>query len=80
MKIVLVAAGPLFITLGLFWFGQAAGLLSGLHDAVLIDLGADVAAFGIGLGGSRRGSPGFTGADRPAPITARNPRTHRRPS
>jgi hypothetical protein len=46
MKIVLVAAGPLFIALGLFWFGQAAGL----HNAVLIDVGAGVAALGIGLG------------------------------
>ena len=50
MKIVLVAAGPLFIALGLFWFGQAAGLLSGPHNAVLIDVGAGVAAIGIGLG------------------------------
>jgi hypothetical protein len=50
MKIVLVAAGPLFIALGLFWFGQAAGLLSGPHNAVLIDVGAGVAALGIGLG------------------------------
>jgi hypothetical protein len=57
LKIVLVAAGPLFIALGLFWFGQAAGVLSGLHYAVLIDVGADVAA--LGLGGSRRGSPGL---------------------
>ena len=45
LKIVLVAAGPLFIALGLFWFGQAAGVLSGLHYAVLIDVGADVAAW-----------------------------------
>jgi hypothetical protein len=51
MKIVLVAAFfPLFIALGLFWFGQAAGLLSGPHNALLIDVGAGVAAFGIGLG------------------------------
>ena len=50
MKIVLVAAGPLFIALGLFWFGQAAGLVSGPHNAVLIDVGAGVAALGIGLG------------------------------
>ena len=50
MKIVLVAAGPLFIALGLFWFGQAAGLASGSHNAVLIDVGAGVAALGIGLG------------------------------
>jgi hypothetical protein len=42
MKIVLVAAGPPCIALGLFWFGQAAGLLSGLHNAVLIDVGADI--------------------------------------
>jgi hypothetical protein len=50
MKIVLVVVGPLFIALGLFWFGQAAGLLSGPHNAVLIDVGASVAALGIGLG------------------------------
>jgi hypothetical protein len=51
MKIVLVVAGPLFIAFGLFWFGQAAGLLSGPHNAaVLIDVGAGVAASGIGLG------------------------------
>jgi len=46
MKIVLVAAGPLFIALELFWFGQAAGL----HYGVLIDVVAGVAALGIGLG------------------------------
>jgi hypothetical protein len=34
MKIVLVVAGPLFIALGLFWFGQAAGLVSGPHNAL----------------------------------------------
>jgi hypothetical protein len=51
MKIVLVAAGPLFVALvGLFWFGQAAGLLSGPHNAVLIDVGAGVAALSISLG------------------------------
>ena len=50
MKIVLVAAGPLFIALGLLWFGQAVGLLSGPHDAVLIDVGMTVAALGIGIG------------------------------
>jgi hypothetical protein len=50
MKIVLVVAGPLFIALGLFWFGQAAGLVSGPHNAVLIDVGAGVAALGIGVG------------------------------
>jgi hypothetical protein len=43
MEIVLVAAGPLLIALGHFRFGQAAGLLSGLHNAVLIDVGAGVA-------------------------------------
>jgi hypothetical protein len=50
MKIVLVVVGPLFIALGLFWFGQAAGLLSGPHNAALIDVGTSVAALGIGLG------------------------------
>jgi hypothetical protein len=49
MKIVLVVAGGLFIGLGLFWFGQGAGLLSGSHNAVLSDSGAGVAAVGIGL-------------------------------
>ena len=49
MKIVLVVAGPLF-ALGLFWLGQAVGLLSGPPNAVLIDVGAGVAALGIGLG------------------------------
>jgi len=51
MKIVLVAAGPLFIALGFLWFGQAAGLLSGPHNAAaLIDVCTGVAALGIGLG------------------------------
>jgi hypothetical protein len=50
MKIVLVAAGPLFIALGLLWFGQATGLLSGPHNAALIDVATGVAALGIGLG------------------------------
>jgi len=49
MKIVLKVVGPLFIALGLFWFGQGAGLLLGPHDAVLVDVGAGVAALGIGL-------------------------------
>jgi len=49
MKIVLVVVGALFIALGLFWFGQGAGLLSGSHNAVLIDAGAAGAAVGIGL-------------------------------
>ena len=48
MKIVLVV-GPLFIALGLFWFGQGVGLLSGSHNIVLVDVGAGVAALGIGL-------------------------------
>ena len=48
MKIVLVV-GPLFIALGLFWFGQGVGLLSGSHNAVLVDVGAGVTALGIGL-------------------------------
>jgi hypothetical protein len=48
MKIVLVV-GPLFIALGLFWFGQGVGLLSGAHNAVLVDVGAGVTALGIGL-------------------------------
>jgi hypothetical protein len=47
MKIVLV--GPLSIALGLFWFGQGVGLISGSHNAVLVDVGAGVASLGIGL-------------------------------
>ena len=50
MKIILVVVSPLFVALGLFWFGQAAGLLSGpQHTAALIDVGAGVASLGIGL-------------------------------
>ena len=49
MKIVLLVVGPLFIAVGLFWFGQGTGLLAGLHNAVLIDAGAGVVALGIGL-------------------------------
>ena len=37
MKIVLLVVGPLFIAVGLFWFGQGTGLFSGPHNAVLID-------------------------------------------
>ena len=40
MKIVLLVVGPLFIAVGLFWFGQGTGLFSGPHNAVLIDAGA----------------------------------------
>jgi hypothetical protein len=49
MRIVLLVVGPLFIAVGLFWFGQGAGLLAGPHNAVLIDAGAGVVALGIGL-------------------------------
>jgi hypothetical protein len=49
MKIILMVVGPLSIALGLFWFGQGIGLLSGPHNAVLIDAGAGAIAFGIGL-------------------------------
>ncbi len=49
MKIVVVAVGALVIALGLFWFGLGAGLLSGSHNALLIDAGAAAAAVGIGL-------------------------------
>jgi len=45
MKIV----GPLFIAVGLFWFGQGTGLFAGPHNPVLIDACSGVAAFGIGL-------------------------------
>jgi hypothetical protein len=49
MKIVLLVVGPIFIAVGLFWFAQGVGLLSGPHNAVLIDAGAGVVALGIGL-------------------------------
>ena len=49
MKIVLLVVGPLFIAVGLFWFGQGTGLLAGPHNAVLIDAGAAFVALGIGL-------------------------------
>jgi len=57
MKIVLVVVGALCIALGLFWFGQGIGLLSGPHigllsgphNAVLIDTGDAAIAIGIGL-------------------------------
>ena len=39
MKIVLLVVGPLFIALGLFWFGQGIGLLAGPDNVVLIDAG-----------------------------------------
>src|SRR6267378_3063986 len=49
MKIVLLVVGPLFIAVGLFWFGQGTGLLAGPHNAALIDDGAGVVTLGIGL-------------------------------
>ena len=49
MKIVLLVVGPLCIALGLFWFGQGIGLLTGPHNTVLIDTGAAAIALGIGL-------------------------------
>ena len=49
MKIVLLVVGPLFIAIGLFWFGQGTELLQGPHNAVLIDAGAGIVALGIGL-------------------------------
>lgn len=45
MKIVLLVVGPLFIAVGLFWFGQGTGLFSGPHNAALVDAGAGVVAF-----------------------------------
>lgn len=47
--LVMVVVGAA-ITVGLLWFGQVAGLLSGPHPAALIDVGTGVAALGIGLG------------------------------
>jgi hypothetical protein len=49
MKIVLLLVGPLFIVVGLFWFGQGTGLFSGPHNAALVDAGAGFVALGIGL-------------------------------
>jgi hypothetical protein len=49
MKFVLVVVGALFIALGLFWFGQGVGLLSGSHNTVRVDFCAGLAALGIGL-------------------------------
>jgi hypothetical protein len=49
MKIVLLVVGPLFIVVGLFWFGQGIGLFPGPHGALLVDGGAGVVALGIGL-------------------------------
>jgi len=49
MKIVLLVVGPLLIAVGLFWFVQGIAFLSGSHNAVLIDGGADAVALGISL-------------------------------
>jgi hypothetical protein len=49
MKIVLVVVGPLFIAVGLFCFGHGTGLISGPHNAVLLDAGAGAVAVGFGL-------------------------------
>jgi len=49
MKIVLLVVGPLFIAVGLFWFGQGTGLFSGPHNAILIDAGGGAVALGVGL-------------------------------
>jgi hypothetical protein len=47
MKIVLRAAGPLFIAVRLYWFAQGMGLLP--CNSAMLDYGAGVAAVGIGL-------------------------------
>jgi len=47
MKIVLLIVGPLFIVAGLFCFGHGTGLISGPHNAVLIDAGGGAVALGI---------------------------------
>ena len=49
MKIVLVVVGPLLIVAGLFCFGHGTGLISGPHNAVLLDAGAGAVALGIGV-------------------------------
>jgi hypothetical protein len=49
VKIVLVVVGPLLIVAGLFCFGHGTGLISGPHNAVLLDAGAGVVALGVGL-------------------------------
>ena len=49
VKIVRLAVGLPFVVLGLFLFGQGAGLFSEPYYAVLIEVGAAVVALGIGL-------------------------------
>jgi hypothetical protein len=49
MKIVLVVVGPLLIVAGLFCFGHGTELISGPHNAVLLDVGAGAVALGIGV-------------------------------
>jgi hypothetical protein len=49
MKIIPFVGGLLSMAAGLFWFGQGAGLLSGPHTAMLIDVGAGAVALGIGV-------------------------------
>jgi uncharacterized membrane protein len=49
MKIVRLVVGPLFIAVGLFWFGQGTGLFLGPHNAALVYAGAGVVALGIGI-------------------------------
>ena len=49
MKIVLLVVGPLFIAVGLFWFGQGTGLFSGPHNAILIDAGGGAVALALQL-------------------------------
>ena len=47
MKIALLVVGPLLIVAGLFYFGQGTGLISGPHNAVLLNAGAGAVALGI---------------------------------
>ena len=49
MRIVPLIVGPLFIAIGLFWFGQGTGLLLWPHNAAMVDSGAGIIALGIDL-------------------------------
>jgi uncharacterized membrane protein len=49
MKVVPLVVGVTLILVGLFWFGQGAGLLPWPGNAAMIDYGAGVIALGIGL-------------------------------
>ena len=49
MKIVLRVVGPLFVAVGLFYYGQGTGLLAWPHNAAMVYYGAAIIAVGAGL-------------------------------